>query len=43
MAELSQDVQNSNKINIAEIVGLVVSLLYNPKSSEKTSTAANKN
>ena len=43
IAELNQDLQSSNKINIEEIVGLVVSLLDNAKSFEKSSNAANKN
>ena len=43
IAELNQDLQSSNMINIEEIVGLVVSLLDNPKSFEKSSNAAYKN
>ena len=42
IAELNQEIQSTKKINIAEIVGLVVSLLDNSKSSAESSTAANK-
>ena len=40
--ELNQDIQSSNKFNIGEIVGLVVSLLDKHKSSENSSTPENK-
>ena len=39
--ELNQDIQSSNKFNIGEIVGLVVSLLDKPKSYEKSYTPEN--
>ena len=41
--ELNQEIQDSNKINVAEIVGLVVSLLDNSEASTKSSTTTNKN
>jgi hypothetical protein len=39
---LNDEIQSSKKINISEIVGLVVSLLDNPKTSEISSTTTNK-
>ena len=39
---LNDEIQSSKKINISEIVGLVVSLLDNPKASEISSTTTNK-
>ena len=43
VAEINLDILSSKKVNIEEIVGLVVSLLDNPKSFEKSYIAANKN
>ena len=42
IVELNQDIQSSNKFNIGEIVGLVVSLLDKRKSYEKPTTPENK-
>ena len=39
---LNDEIQSSKKINISEIVVLVVSLLDNPKASEISSTTTNK-
>ena len=43
ITELNQEIQSSKTINISEIVGLVVSLLDNTKTSEKSSNTANTN
>ena len=43
IAEINLDVLSSKKVNIEEIIGLVVSLLDNPKSFEKSYIASNKN
>ena len=43
IAGINLDILSTKKVNIEEIVGLVVSLLDNPKSVEKSCNAANKN
>ena len=43
IAEISLDILSSKKVNIEEIVELVVSLLDNPNSFNKSYIAANKN
>ena len=43
ITELNQEIQSSKTINISEIVGLVVSLLDNTQTSEKSSNTANTN
>ena len=41
--ELNQEIKSLKAINISKIVGLVVSLLDNTKTSGKSSNAVNKN
>ena len=43
IAEISLDILSSKKVNIEEIVKLVVSLLDNPNSFNKSYIAGNKN
>ena len=43
ITELNQDIQSSKTIDISQIVGLVVSLLDNTKTSEKSCYTANTN